>query len=169
MVRIIYPTKNVKLSLVKNKLTILLKLWLTILNLRVVMADGGGHLLVLLVVPLLPVAVKLVLMMVMVTILMWVTIGGVASVRGVPGPGVSPPCLRVVISTIVTLMGLVTNGIMMVTIHIMVSGVTVLFPVPSVLHALQKGVTWSPVISVAPAIMHWPATQQVIKSSGGLI
>ena len=95
--------------------------------------------------------------MLMVTILMGVTIGGIASVWWMPGPGVSAPCLRVVISAIVTL---VTHGVMMVTIHIMVPGVMVLRPVPSVLHPLQQGVTWPPVISIT--IMHWPVTKQVM-------
>ena len=90
-------------------------------------------------------AVKLVLAM------MLVTIGGVSSVGGdvgwVPGPRVSP-AVWVVISAVVPL----------VTIHIMVPGVSILLRVSVILHSLQQGVTRPPVIPIAPIIMHWPAT-----------
>ena len=96
-------------------------------------------------------AVKLVLVM------MLVTIGGVgvSSVGGevgrVPGPRVSP-AVWVIISAVMPLVSLVT-------IHIMVPGVTVMIRVSVVLHSLQQRVTWPPVIPIAPIIMHWPATQ----------
>ena len=87
--------------------------------------------------------------------MMLVTIGGVSSVGGdvgwVPGPRVSP-AVWVVISAVVPLVTLVT-------IHIMVPGVSILLRVSVVLHSLQQGVTRAPVIPIAPVIMHWPATQ----------
>ena len=92
--------------------------------------------------------------------MMPVTIGGVgvASVGGevgrVPRSGVSP-AVGVVISAIVPL----------VTIHIMVAGVTVRIRVAVILHPLQQRVPRPPVITIAPVIMHWPAIITVSKMS----
>ena len=98
-----------------------------------------------------------------------VTIGGVgvASVGGevgrVPRSGVSP-AVRVVISAIVPLVPLVTL-VTLVTIHIMVAGVTVRIRVSVILHPLQQWVPRPPVVTIAPVIMHWPATITFSKSS----
>ena len=119
-----------------------------------------GLLLVLLVIPRLPVVVILCVLM------MLVTIGGVgvASVGGevgrVPRSGVSP-AVGVVISAIVPLVTLVP----LVTIHIMVAGVTVRIRVSVILHPLQQWVTRPPVVTIAPVIMHRPATITVSKMS----
>ena len=93
----------------------------------------------------------------LVLVMMLVTIGGVgvSSVGGevgrVPGPRVSP-AVWVIISAVMPLVSLVT-------IHIMVPGVTVMIRVSVILHSLQQRVTWPPVIPIAPIIMHWSATQ----------